>query len=207
MKKTPENEAQASLLPPGRKIGTKSEYARHRDCSPSAVTRALAEGRITTIKVNGRDLIDFEAADAAWSVSTRPRIDAHPPPPRGSRQDDATATARDELRDLRIARERLAVEKAAMELDIRAGLLCERSEVDFVLADVGTRLLAAFEGLPDRLAPLLFGLATMGAMHNALETGLRTVLDDFADSLSRAARTLNAAAQTYEPEDGSPPHG
>ena len=48
------------------------DYATHRGCSPSAVAKAVAEGRITTIK--GK--IDPEKADKEWAKNTNPAYHA-----------------------------------------------------------------------------------------------------------------------------------
>lgn len=55
---------------------TKSEYAKLRGCAPSAVTRAIKEGRITTIMVDGRELIEVAVADIQWQSNTRARVDS-----------------------------------------------------------------------------------------------------------------------------------
>ena len=188
----PENPAQGALFPPGRRIVTKAEYARIRGVSPASVTRALQENRIQAIRINGKEMIDVVAADASWSASTRARIDALPPPPRGPR--DTEPDRKDELRELRVSRERLIVERLALDLDQRAGLLVERHEVDFILTDMGTRWRAALESLADRLAPEIFGLADLAAVHRHIEAAAHRVLRDFTDGLARAAEDFDALA-------------
>jgi hypothetical protein len=200
MKKNPDNQDQGTLFPPGRVILTKSAYARHRGCAPSAVSAALKEGRISAILVNGKEMIDQEAADSAWAISTRPRIDAHVPPPRGPRKESDTA---DDLRELRIKRERLNCEKLSMELDQRASLLVDRAEVDFILADVGSRLRQSFQNAADRLAPSLHGLQDLGAIHHAIDSALQGILRDFVESLDRAAHQLDTAAPLAPIEENS----
>lgn len=55
---------------------TKSEYAKKRGCAPSAVTKAVKEGRITTVVVEGRQMIDVDVADIQWARNTRARADS-----------------------------------------------------------------------------------------------------------------------------------
>jgi len=88
---------------------------------------------------------------------------------------------------LAMAREREAkAELAAMEVDKLAGLLVERSEVDYVLADLGNTLRSTFESLPDRLAGQLAALrGDTNAMHHALEEALRDVLASIAEQMKR----------------------
>ena len=48
----------------------KSEYAKHRGCSPAAVTKALKHGRI--VLIDGK--IDPAVADIQWAANSRARI-------------------------------------------------------------------------------------------------------------------------------------
>lgn len=88
---------------------------------------------------------------------------------------------------LAMAKEREAkAELAAMEVDKAAGLLLDRTEVDFVLSDVGSTLRTKLEALPDllveRLAPLRGDLE---GMRRVLEQELRDVLADVAAVMKR----------------------
>ena len=55
---------------------TKSAYARHRGCDEKAVRKAVAEGRISTIERDGKQLIDPAVADIQWAANTRARADS-----------------------------------------------------------------------------------------------------------------------------------
>ena len=55
---------------------TKSAYARHRGCDEKAVRKAIAEGRISVIVVNGKQMIDPAVADIQWAANTRARADS-----------------------------------------------------------------------------------------------------------------------------------
>lgn len=55
---------------------TVSEYARRRGCDEKAVRKAIAEGRITAIVVDGKRRIDPEVADIQWAKNTRARVDS-----------------------------------------------------------------------------------------------------------------------------------
>lgn len=186
---------QGSLLPDGRVLMTKSEYARHRGITPSAVTRAIAEGRISTTKIEGRERIDRDAADRQWLASTRPRADVTPPsrPRPKSAVDDED---RDRLRAARIKFEEARAEAANLDLDKAAGSLVERAEVDFVLADLGSAIIQEFEQLPDRLAPEL--AAAQGdreKVRRLLADGIGEALNRLADHLARRAQDLEPASE------------
>lgn len=83
-------------------------------------------------------------------------------------------------------------ELANLELDQRAGLLVERAEVDFVLADFGTTLRALLEGLPDRLSPVVAGhRGDMGSLHRLIEEHAREIAEQIADHMSRRMAGLD----------------
>ena len=55
---------------------TISQYARHRGCDEKAVRKAIAEGRITAVEIDGRKMIDAAVADIQWAQNTRARADS-----------------------------------------------------------------------------------------------------------------------------------
>ena len=190
--KTQENPEQGTLFaPPPRKIGGKSEYARHRGCVPSAVTKALREGRISAVLINGREMIDFAAADAAWATSTRARIDAHPPPPRGPTPaaDPEQTAARDDLRAARLRRERAAASLVEHRLGVERGTLIERAAVQRDMTKAVGVLLGILDALPDRLAQRLSLVRTPNA--DTIRAAVIDELDEYqhavADELLRVA--------------------
>ncbi len=191
-----QNNGQESLFPPGRKIGTKSEYARHRACTPAAVTRALKEGRISVLKVGGRELIDFEAADSAWAVSTRPRVDAHPPPPRGPAP-PPDGGSRDDLRAARLRREIAECERSERRNLHERGILVDRAEVLADLTTAAGLILNILESAADQLAPLLYEQG---------QEKIRAIICDHTESVCRQiAYALTAASRpsSYRPMEAA----
>lgn len=82
-------------------------------------------------------------------------------------------------------------ELANLDLDRQAGLLVERTEVDFVMADIGNTFRGYLEGLPDRLAPVIAGhRGDLGSLHKLISDAAREILDQIADHLRRRAETL-----------------
>ena len=82
-------------------------------------------------------------------------------------------------------------ETANMELDKLAGLLTERAEVDFVLADFANTLRAQLENLPGRLSGPLAALRSDAALiHTALDDALRDVLHDMAAAMKQKTERL-----------------
>lgn len=60
----------------GRTHMSQAEYSRHRGCSREAVRRAIKEGRIIQVQVEGEWLIDVEVADILWAQNTRARVNS-----------------------------------------------------------------------------------------------------------------------------------
>jgi hypothetical protein len=77
-------------------------------------------------------------------------------------------------------------ELANMEVDKQAGLLVERAEVDYVLADFGNTLRGLLEGLPDRLAPAISRhRGDVNAIHAELESTAADLLREISEQMKR----------------------
>lgn len=59
-----------------QKLVTQKEYAVLRGCAPSAVTRAVKEGRITLVLIAGKKMVDVALADRQWAQNSRARGDS-----------------------------------------------------------------------------------------------------------------------------------
>ncbi|NCC41521.1 MAG: hypothetical protein EOM21_19290 [Gammaproteobacteria bacterium] len=92
--------------------------------------------------------------------------------------------------------QRAKAELANLELDKAAGLLVERAEVDFVLADFGAQVRAVLEGLADRLTPALDGhQGNTATLHKIIDDVAREGLETVADYMARkAAESTEASA-------------
>jgi phage terminase Nu1 subunit (DNA packaging protein) len=79
-------------------------------------------------------------------------------------------------------------ERENMDLDKLAGSLVERSEVDYVLADLGNTLRSMLEGLPDRLASRVAAVAgNVSEIHKVLEEAMYETLGEMAANIKRKA--------------------
>ncbi len=84
-------------------------------------------------------------------------------------------------------------ETANLELDKLAGVLAERAEFDFVLADFGNTLRGLLAGLPDRLAPAVAALrGDTAAIHHAIEQATHETLLQISDHMTRKTKGLDA---------------
>jgi hypothetical protein len=191
-------------LPPGRQIGTKSDYARHRNCAPSAVTRAIADRRISVLVINGKEVIDFAAADAAWASSTRFRRDATPPAPRGP---TPVPDGLDAMGIARLKREEAAAELLALRLDREAGLLVLKADVDFVLADFGAMVRTSLEDLGGRIAGALVG-RTADEIRRLLDEEATSILTNLVAKAEAAATGADRQTRLeLEPTPGATGQG
>ena len=186
----------------GNAAMTKAEYARHAGVNRSQITRWLQNGRITALPSG---LIDPVAADAQRSAteSPMPHHQARKAQIESEKEQTQTQSAVAETgleaaqgtQDMAelgrmLKRETWRLQKAKaerenMELDVRAGALVERSEVDMVLADLGATLRARLEALPDRITPECIAIQEPGALHKYLADTFADFLAEFSQEIGR----------------------
>ncbi len=147
--------------------GSFREYAKHRGCSPEAVSQAVADGRIADAEIgradggavpgNGRArILDFEKADELWELNTAPRPDA----------DEA----------LLEAKRRTAVAEADLKehkRDVELGLYWRKEDVLKRARAHAAMITAAREALPMQLAPQLVGKTDLAEIETILRTAIR----------------------------------
>lgn len=192
---------------------TQAEFARICDVNRSTVTRWIQSGRIE-LAPDGS--IDADAASRMREATESPlphhqarKAGIEMAKQAGGRSnplsmpdidrdgidavsDDDSAAGVSARYKLAMARERESkAEMAAMEVDKLAGVLVERSEVDYVMADFGALVRSALEGLPDRLSGELAALGgNTNALHKALDDALRDVLSGMAEQMKRRMDAL-----------------
>ena len=95
-----------------------------------------------------------------------------------------------------MAREREAkAELAAMEVDRQAGLLLDRQDVDFVLADLGNTLRVKLENVEDTLTERVLPLGNdAAAVRHVVRETLREVLEDISELMNRRMREVTSAS-------------
>ena len=190
------------------RLMTPAEIAKHFGVDRSTVTRWLQRGRITA---NDDGLIDADLA-ARTVLSTQPlksnllaRVATHEMN-KTLKKRGKTANSHDDLSMLdpetvamrykaAMAREREAkAELAAMEVDRQAGLLLDRQDVDFVLADLGNTLRVKLENLEDTLTERVLPLGSdAAAVRHVVRETLREVLEDISELMNRRMREVTSA--------------
>ncbi len=172
-----------------KKVDTKllslAEYARHRGCSRTAVSKAVKEGRISL--TDGQ--IDPVAADATWQARTRPRADTKAPaaPPVEVGPADADMTYVEAKRREAVANARMAERAAATQ----AGKL---ADVDLLVAAMSRRFGIAREialSVPSRLAPLVAAESDIATVARMLADEMHRMLDEISD-VAYAVRKASA---------------
>lgn len=195
--------ASVGSRPAGRFL-SQAAYARRVGVNPSTVTRWIQNGRIT-VRQDGR--IDPEQADRERDATESPlphhqarkaQIDAEKEAK--ARQEAAEEAAREprgsEELGLALKRETYRLQKAKaeqanLELDKSAGLLVERSEVEFILRDIAAVVQGKLGGLSAQLAPAL-------SAHRGDVAKIQADLDAYArDALSELAAHMERQAQQH----------
>lgn len=162
---------------------TKSEYAKLRGCAPSAVTRAIKEGRITVIMVDGREMIEVAVADIQWQTNTRVRVNStsaatpfvQPEP--SAPNDVGLSSGYDDAR-----RRRETAEAGLAEMK-QAEMQGSLIRVDGVRAAWAAKITWARDALlqiPSRIAPVLAAEPDLTRVTALLEDEIRQALADLS---------------------------
>lgn len=190
---------------------SKVDYARHRGCAPSAVTRAIKEGRISVLPDGS---INPRIADVEWAENSRARADSqrHPPatppaaaaaaatPPAAAQPAPADAPgapppppAEGGYADHRARREKAEAEEAELRVARLAGRLLDKSAVEPAVFDVVRAMRDRVMNVPARAAPEVIGLVEVRQVQLLLEEHLRkafgAVEEQVLDSLRARAGT------------------
>ena len=166
---------------------TKSEYAKLRGCAPSAVTRAIKEGRITTIHVGGKELIEVAVADIQWQSNTRSRVDSSSAaivaaaPAVIVANEVGGTTSYEEARRRRETAEANLAEMKQAEMQ---GTLIRADAVRAAWAAKITSARDALLQIPSRVAPVLAACTDLVEVTALLEAELRQALADLSAEAS-----------------------
>ena len=181
----------------------RAEYARHAGVNPGTITRWVQSGRI---QAEPDGSIDPEKADRMRRATESPlphhqarkeQIDAQKAAqalpampgmtgPEMSMDNLGTAYKYETYR-----LQKAKAETANVELDKIAGLLVDRAEVDFVLADFGNTLRGVLDSLPDRLTGELSAhRGDSAAIHKTLADASREILTEISHHMARRISTL-----------------
>lgn len=180
---------------------SQAEYARRRGVAKSAVAKAVKEGRITLVE--GK--IHPDLADLEWAKNTRMRIDGgRPASEQGAGMCEAAPAANNapqapetpqvssaqEVLDLRVRKEKAAVEREERENAREAGLLVSRSAARTAVFDAFRALRDEILSAPVRAAPAVIGLGDS-----------RDIERVFSDELRKAFANAEKRMRAYLPAE------
>lgn len=196
----------------GKRVN-QSEFAKIANVNKSTVSRWIKAGRI---KIGGDGLLDVDEGLRQRSLTESPephhqaakaRIDedkayaqSQGPQerPQGPNEEGAASKPLNqaELISIRLKmatmKEREAkAEMANLELDKAAGLLIERSEIEFVLTDIAKTFAEKLATLADRYSPACAShRGDVVAIHKELDDAAHDLLADISEHMRRKADTF-----------------
>lgn len=191
---------------------TISQYARHRGCDEKAVRKAIAEGRITALEVDGKKRIDAAVADIQWAKNTRARADSGartsaqgPGAGRGrgagrGPADDDSDDGEDYYRD-RARRERVELARAELALAKDKKSVLDREQA---LQAVFTRFRELRDAglvLGRRIAPVLAPLTDEREIRVQIDRAVAELFDTFARRTLQTLVDTLSERTTVLPED------
>ena len=174
---------------------TKSEYAKHRKCSPAAVTKALKAGRI--ILIDGK--IDPVIADAQWRANSRARVSgaqghAAPSASTDTPLVDASAPARagadqggGDYWAARGRREAAEAELSELELGEKRGDLVRKADVERAAFEMARALRDGLANCSRRLGATLAVMTAPDECAAAIEREHRALLQSWAKTMGVAS--------------------
>lgn len=168
-------------------------YAKHRNVSPEAVSKAVKTGRITA----GPDgKIDAKKADKEWAENTdisKPRNSVTGNPKMIKIPDSDIESAADALSgsipsymQSRAVREAYQARLAKLEYEIKKGKLVDSTKVSVAAFNAARAARDKILNLPDRLAPSL-AMRSVEEIHTILHSELRLLCDEIAIDACRSS--------------------
>lgn len=173
-----------------------AEYAKLRNVTRQAVSKAIAEGKLPTaaVKKGSRVLIDVEAADREWVENTNPAMGApHHSTPKGHNLPDELKpigfnieVGGDALRPIgteslavsKAKREAFMAELARLEYEQKAGTLVPIEDVKKEAFKTARIVRDSILNIADRLAAELAAEPNQFRVHTRLTEELRKALEE-----------------------------
>lgn len=176
------------------------EYARHRECAPSAVVKAIKEERISSnLDDKGRRWIDPEVADIQWAKNTRARADSgravvpQSPADAGDAAEAPDAPAGADQPADAVAKTAYSDYRAQTELETLRQKRRENMQAENRLADVAQLRRAVFDGfralrdramaVSQRAAPRCIGLSETRDIERVIDEEQRRAFADWEEQM------------------------
>ena len=182
-------------------VMSQAGYAKHRGQARSAVQKAIASGRISTLP-DGR--IDSDVADREWAENTKARPPAaarRQPTARRQPEEEQDAFGAVQYSKARAVREHYQARIAKIEYEERVGSLVSRDEVKVAQFNLDRQRRDAMLNIADRLCASIAAemkdmlvaagvpaekanAFDMSRVHGIMTGEIRKGLNDYADSLA-----------------------
>ncbi len=187
-------------------ILSKTEYARHRECAPSYISKLLREGRITEIADGEhKGKIDSELADRQLEAARDPTKDGVRARWQRAKGDQGTAQlplqregetpaptrpekpAKGEgYYDHKAKREKFEAHLAELKYLEEVGLLVPAVDVEREFDSLGRSVRDALLNIPDRLAPIIAVEKDPTRVHALLAEEMRVALNELSRRLEES---------------------
>jgi transcriptional regulator with XRE-family HTH domain len=182
-------------------VETQAEFSRRMRVNRSTVTRwkrdqrlALTEDGRIDVQASLRKLTATEGVLPAH-IARREQLAEQRAAPEPPAEDEPKEAEIEGMEAIGIATKRAALRKlqaeadrAQMERDLQRGNLIERREVAKDLADAVAVILNAAETLPDRLAPVLTGVAEQSTVRAILRDEVEQLLATVSERLVQVVK-------------------
>ena len=157
------------------------EYAKHRGCSPAAVTIAIRDGRCPVeLDGSGKKVVDSEKADEQWVSGGA----GQPQGNKEKKQDEAKGNSPPLLHS-RSIKEAFQARMAKLDYEDRIGITINAEEVKKEAFKSARIVRDNMLNIPDRLAAELAGETNQFVIHKKLTDEIRRAISDVLNTLNK----------------------
>jgi hypothetical protein len=155
-------------------------YAKHRGVSPEAVSKAVKQGRISTVlDEKGDRKIDPTKADIEWEKNTvRGQKDAPQPEPEADKPDGQATVQGPSYAQSRAIREAYQARLARLAYEEKAGKLVSADKVRITAFNTSRIVRDSILNIPDRIAHELAAETDPHRLHVMLTEALIEALEE-----------------------------
>jgi hypothetical protein len=151
-------------------------YAGRRGVALSAVQKAIASGRISTLP-DGR--IDSDRADVEWERNTKKHA---PAVARRGQEEESEIFGASQYTKARAVREHYQARLAKIDYEERVAKLVSKDEVQVATFNKFRQFRDHMLNIPDRVAAMVAAETDAAKCYEILATEIRRALNEFADS-------------------------
>jgi phage terminase Nu1 subunit (DNA packaging protein) len=171
------------------------EYARHRGMRLYAVQAAMRDGRIISVRVKGKPMIDWRKADAAWAGNTDPakqnrKAKGVKSQAEGGREEPGDgSTSPGSFARARAVRETFQAKLTALKYQQAAGQFVPAQKVRDDWFRIGRTVRDALLNVPDRVSAKIAAVSGIPdfKVNQILQTEIRLILTELCNAEKRTS--------------------